>query len=145
MIEPVSTQFSKKLRQVSLLWRLKLDRRLKPYGVSHVQWLTLYQISQSGEEMLQKKVAEAMAIEGATMVGIIDRLVTAGYVERHEYSHDRRGKIIHLLPAGRQLVEETIVIVQELREEILEHIDGNELATCLTTFDKIIKKLDDIS
>jgi len=145
MNETTSTQFSRTLRQVSLLWRSNIDRRLKPYGVSQVQWLTLYYISKSGKEMLQKMLAEKMAIEGATMVGILDRLVTAGFVERHECSHDRRGKTIHLLPAGHQLLEETTAIVQSLRDEVLDQIDDKELETCLTTLDKIYIKLNEIS
>ncbi len=93
--------------------------------------------------MVQKKFAQAMAIEGAMMVRIIDKLVSTGYVERQECSYDCCGKTIHLLSAVSLLLEETKIIVQHLREEIQEHIDVDDPLSCLTTLDTIIKKLID--
>ena len=144
-MESVPVQFSHKLGEVSRMWRTWLGRRLKPYGVSQAQWMALAQIARSGDGMLQKTLADTLGIEGATMVGLLDRLEAAGYVERRECSRDRRGKTVHLLPTAHQLLEETEEVVRQLREEILGHLPPEELAACLKTLNKIVKQVENLS
>lgn len=145
MTQKIAPQFSQTLGEVARMWRTWLGRRLKPHGVSQAQWMALSQLSRSGDGVLQKDLADTLGIEGPTMAGVLDRLVSAGYVERRECTHDRRGKTIHLLPAAHQLLDETQEVVEQLREEILGHIDSEELIACWKTLNKIAERVENLS
>src|ERR1041385_4429151 len=70
-------------------WRTKLDQRLRPLGLSQGKWRTLIHLSQGGNKLTQKEIAERMGIEGATLAGLLDRLENDGWVERRGSAADR--------------------------------------------------------
>src|ERR1700686_1642833 len=76
-------------------WRTKLDQRLRPLGLSQGKWRTLIHLSQGGDNLTQKEIAERMGIEEPTLAGLLNRLQHDGWIERRESPNDRRGKIAH--------------------------------------------------
>src|SRR2546423_14527865 len=79
-------------------WRTKLDRRLRPLGLSQGKWRTLIHLSQGGNKLTQKEIAERMGIEGATLAGLLNRLENDGWVERRGAAEERRGETGHPPP-----------------------------------------------
>src|SRR2546423_14073544 len=77
-------------------WRTKLDQRLRPLGLSQGKWRTLMHLSQGGNKLTQKEIAERMGIEGATLAGLLDRLENDGWVQRRDRAGDRRRQNVHL-------------------------------------------------
>ena len=77
-------------------WRTRLDQRLRPLGLSQGKWRTLMHLSQGGNKLTQKEIAERMGIEGATLAGLLDRLQNDGWVKRRGSAEDRRCKTVHL-------------------------------------------------
>jgi DNA-binding MarR family transcriptional regulator len=47
-------------------------------------------------------LAERLGIRHHSTVGLVDRLVTRGYLLRHEDSHDRRRKVLAVTASGEQ-------------------------------------------
>lgn len=76
----------------------------------------------SGQEL-----ASAMGVSLATMTGIIDRMVAAGLVDRHEDPHDRRVRRVQLTDAGRKTFDEFVTAGQESVLEIVRRLDDEEL------------------
>src|ERR1700704_4749171 len=77
-------------------WRTKLDQRLRPLGLSQGKWRTLIHVSQGGNKLTQKEIADRMGIEEPTLAGLLDRLQEGGWIKRRESAHHRGCKSGHL-------------------------------------------------
>jgi MarR family transcriptional regulator for hemolysin len=121
-------------------WRKKLDRRLRPLGLSQGKWRTLMHLSQGGNKLTQKEIAERMEIEGATLAGLLDRLENDGWVERRDSAHDRRCKTVHLQRRSKAVLEKIFNSAHDLRAELIEDISQRDLETCIKVLSKIKEK-----
>ncbi|MEY2529104.1 MAG: MarR family transcriptional regulator, transcriptional regulator for hemolysin [Verrucomicrobiota bacterium] len=121
-------------------WRTRLDRRLRPLGLSQGKWRTLIHLSQGGNELTQKEIAERMGIEGATLAGLLDRLENDGWVERRGSAEDRRCKTVHLQRRSKAVLEKIFNTAHDLRAELIENIPQPDLETCIRVLSKIRDK-----
>ena len=126
-------------------WRNELDRRLKPLGLSQAKWRTLMHLSRSKEPLSQKKLAEKMGIEGATLVGLLDRLAKDHWVVRQLDPVDRRGKKVHLTEKAQQLISEIKKTNQSLKEEVLYGISKEDRDICIEVLSQIKNRLNEFS
>jgi MarR family transcriptional regulator for hemolysin len=121
-------------------WRTKLDQRLRPLGLSQGKWRTLMHLSQGGNKLTQKQIAERMGIEGATLAGLLDRLEIDGWVERRDSAQDRRCKTVHLQRRSKSVLVKIFNAAHDLRTELIEDISGRDLETCIRVLSKIREK-----
>jgi MarR family transcriptional regulator for hemolysin len=121
-------------------WRTKLDQRLRPLGLSQGKWRTLMHLSQGGNRLTQKEIAERMGIEGATLAGLLDRLENDGWVQRRDSAHDRRCKTVHLQRRSKAVLEKIFNAAHDLRAELIEDISQRDLETCIRVLAKIREK-----
>src|SRR5256885_17000701 len=91
-----SERFGPLLHGVARAWRLKLDQRLKPMGLSQAKWRTLLHLSRSETVLTQAEIAARLGIEEPTLVNLLHRLEKSGWVFRRTAKHDRRCKTVHL-------------------------------------------------
>src|ERR1700723_3792281 len=101
----IQERFSSALHNTSRSWRQALDRRLKFLGVSQASWMTIAVAAKAQEPLSQSELADRLAVEGATMVAMVDRLVKAGFVNREPSTTDRRVKRVVLTAAGMKIYE----------------------------------------
>ena len=121
-------------------WRTKLDQRLRPLGLSQGKWRTLIHLSQGGNKLTQKEIAERMGVEGATVAGLLNRLQDDGWIERRGSQDDRRCKIIHLQRRSKAVLDKIFNTAHELRHELIEDIPQRDLETCIRVLDQIRRK-----
>ena len=98
-------------------WRLKLDERLKPMGLSQAKWRTLLHLSVAPGPLTQAEIAARLGIEEPTLVTLLHRLESGGWVTRRSSPHDRRCKMVHL---GRRSATHR-------NDRILAHLSGRAL------------------
>src|SRR5450432_2246485 len=120
-------RFSGALHNTSRAWRQALDRRLKYLGVSQASWMTIAVAAKARLPLSQSELADKLAVEGATMVAMIDRLVKAGLVNREASTTDRRVKRVVLTPAGMKIYEKVKAEAAALRKHLLAHTDQKKL------------------
>ena len=123
--------FGYHIGEVARLWRGQIDRHVRPLGLSFMQWVTLLQLSRADKDFVQKDLAQAVGIEGPTMVGVLDRLVEAGLVERRVAAHDRRANTVHLTGGGRAILRVADKEIGKLRDGLLEGLSEAELRTTI--------------
>ncbi len=121
-------RFSRALHSTSRAWRLALDRRLKDLGVSQASWLTIAVAARASEPLSQIELANRLAIEGATMVAMIDRLSDAGLVVREPSPTDRRVNLVVLTKAGNRLYDKVRTEAEAFSRELLAAVDKEKLA-----------------
>jgi MarR family transcriptional regulator for hemolysin len=122
-------RFSNALHGTARSWRQAVDRRLKYLGVSQASWMTIAVAAQAAAPLSQSELADRLAVEGATMVAMVDRLVRAGLVIREPSTTDRRVKHVVLTPAGQTLFETVKTEAAAVRTELLSKIDPARLRT----------------
>src|SRR5262247_2906194 len=89
--------FGPLLHGTARAWRLKLDERLKPMGMSQAKWRTLLHLSISPPGTLtQTEIAERLGIEEPSLATLLHRLENAGWIARKSSPHDRRCKMVLL-------------------------------------------------
>ncbi|HRE18140.1 MAG TPA: MarR family winged helix-turn-helix transcriptional regulator, partial [Rhodocyclaceae bacterium] len=74
----------------------------------------------------QARIAELIGAAGYVVSRNVDRLETAGYVERKADPANRRVRRVFLTPAGRQLQAELMPIALAANEKALESLDPDE-------------------
>src|SRR5216683_5487802 len=120
-------RFSGALHNASRAWRQAIDRRLKYLGVSQASWMTIAVAAKAREPLSQSELADRLAVEGATMVAMVDRLVKAGLVKREPSTADRRIKRVVLTQAGNLLYDKLRSEAVAVRKELLSKLDPRKL------------------
>jgi MarR family transcriptional regulator for hemolysin len=72
-------------------------------------------------------LADAIGIEGASLVRLIDELQSSGLVTREPDPSDRRANVVSLTPRGREVVTEVNEDIQNLREQIFASISAADI------------------
>ncbi|HEY0737873.1 MAG TPA: MarR family transcriptional regulator [Herpetosiphonaceae bacterium] len=100
-------------------------RRLLPHGVTPVQYAVLnvlwQQDARSGAEL-----GERLQLDSATMTGVLDRLVSAGLIERQADAADRRINRVVLTEAGRSLQQPLDSEMDALNAEIFGQLGAED-------------------
>ena len=120
-------RFGAALYNSSRAWRQAVDRRLKFLGVSQAGWMTIVVAARARSPLSQSELADRLAVEGPTMVAMIDRLVKAGLVVREPSTTDRRVKRVVLTEAGNRLHEKVKTAAAAVRKELLADIEPKRL------------------
>jgi len=129
--------FGALLAETARTWRTRLDQRLRPLGLSQAKWMVLLQLSNSGDGIMQKALAERLGVEGPTLVGLLDRMTADGWIERRESCSDRRCKTVHLTEKAQGVTREIMAVARSLREELLAEIPPRELEICFQVLERI--------
>ena len=137
--------FGPLLHGTARAWRLKLDERLKPMGLSQAKWRTLMHLSVSPGPMTQAEIASHLGIEEPTLVTLLHRLEGERWVARKNASHDRRCKTVHLAPRAQRVIEQINTAAFKLRHELLDAISPAELKICMRVLDRIRQKAEKAS
>src|ERR1700732_1970706 len=121
-------------------WRLKLDERLKPMGLSQAKWRTLLHLSVAPGPLTQSEIAARLGIEEPTLVTLLHRLGDDGWGGRKTAAHDRRCKTVHLAQRAQRVITQISAEAFKLRHELLDDIPVSELRTCMRVLTKICQK-----
>lgn len=140
MPSTATNEFGLLLFGTARAWRTKLDQRLRPLGLSQGKWRTLIHLSQGGNKLTQKEIAERMGIEEPTLAGLLDRLQEDGWIERRESPNDRRCKIVHLQRRSKAVLDEIFDTAHGLRHELIEDVPADDLEACIRVLTQIREK-----
>lgn len=120
-------QFAALLHRAAALWRIRLDERLRPWGMTQSTWRALWALHQAEERYDQSRLAVRLGIETPTLVGLLDRMEKRGLVRREADPQDRRRKYLAITPQGLALAEEIEGEVLATRARMLEGVDPADL------------------
>jgi MarR family transcriptional regulator, transcriptional regulator for hemolysin len=133
----LNERFSNALHTTARSWRLALDRRLRFLGVSQASWMTIAIVAKEPQPLSQSELAERLAVEGATMVAMVDRLVKAGLAARAASSSDRRIRHVLLTATGLALYEKVRLEAAAYRQELLSQIEPARLLAAAETLERL--------
>jgi len=104
------------------------------HGISDAAALPLVMIGRMEGEPRQNALAEAVGIEGPSLVRLLDQLCAAGLVQRREDATDRRAKVLSLTSAGRAVVAKIEADLERLRAAVFGQVSAADLEASLRVF-----------
>ena len=114
------------IHDVSRLRRVTYDRELAPLGITRSQWWVLAFISRN-DGLPQTQLANELDVGKVALGSLIDRLQTAGFVERRADEKDRRVKRVFLTGKALKLIKEIGPINDSFNTRILKGISRKDL------------------
>jgi MarR family transcriptional regulator for hemolysin len=121
-------------------WRRAADEVVRAHGLSEATALPLLFIGRLGGEPRQNALADAIGIEGPTLVRLLDQLCSANLVVRREDPKDRRAKCIRLTEQGTALVAAIEADLAQLRERVFAEVEDEDLEAALGVFQTLREK-----
>lgn len=136
-----SEYLGRMLVETARAWRTALDKRLQPLGLSQSRWMVLLILEHQGDGLTQKRLSECLGIEGPSLVGVLDRMETDGWVERRVSEEDRRAKTIHRTDKAMEMTREVRQMADGLRGELLQDIPQGEIEQTMNLLERIKQRL----
>ena len=115
-------------------YRAAADKAVAHVGVSQTLAYPIVMLGRMKGDVRQGVLAEALGIEGPSLVRSVDQLVEAGLVERREDPADRRAKTLHLTPAGEATFAPIEAALALMRVSLFDGIPDADIAACLRVF-----------
>ncbi|MBA3447148.1 MAG: MarR family transcriptional regulator [Pseudaminobacter sp.] len=100
------------------------------------QFAALAKLHDVGETS-QNQLGQLIAMDAATVKGVIDRLKARGLVELTRHDVDKRRLLVSLTPTGREAIERLIPLAEKITEETLSPLSPKEAMT----FMKLLAKM----
>lgn len=116
------------------LWRQIADREVEGFGVSEATAYPLVFMARLGDGIRQATLAEALGMEGPSLVRLLDQLCAAGLVQRREDPTDKRAKTLHLTDKGSTLTATLIERLDAARLEVFTDVSDDALQAALRVF-----------
>jgi MarR family transcriptional regulator, transcriptional regulator for hemolysin len=135
------------LKDVSRLYVQRFEQRAGALGLTLPQCKALVHLAQ-GEGISQAQLSEATDLDPMTLVRILDRMETDGWLERRRDPADRRARRLYLTAKGRPLVDEIWNLVDLTRGEAFAGIPKQrteQLIALLETIRNNIATLEPLS
>jgi DNA-binding MarR family transcriptional regulator len=118
------------------LLRRHMDRRLLSLGLTQAQWRAIVHLARH-EGMTQAALAESLEIQPITLTRLIDRMESAGWVERRAHPLDRRAVQLYLTPRSQPILAEMNARGAELLAEATRGINAAAQKQLLDTLERI--------
>lgn len=122
--------------------RAVMDSVLRPYDLGSVQWYVLYQLATAGPTM-QRELVRLLAIERATMTGIVATLVRKGLVEQEPDRVDQRQKLLRITATGAKLWSE-LPDLSFIRSVAFNGIDDADMAVAVRVLQTATERLENL-
>jgi len=105
---------------------LSITERLREIGLSVPQCDVLTTLTEA-EGVSQQELAKRLYVTKGNISGLLDRLETAGLVERRSTETDRRQYEIYLTPPGREAADKAIALQRAFISRSIGQLPGEDL------------------
>ena len=120
--------------------RKSLDRTFKAFGIVAGEFDVLATLRRSGKpyQLTPTALFKSMMVSSGTMTNRIDKLETAGLVERLPDPSDRRGMLIQLTQKGIDLIDAAVEAHVANGERMLDALDSSEREALASLLRKLL-------
>jgi MarR family transcriptional regulator for hemolysin len=119
------------------LWRKIARAAASRHGVSEAASAPLIWIDRLGQDVRQNALADAIGIEGASLVRLLDELQSLDLITRVPDPSDRRANAVNLTPRGKVVVDEVNDTLAALRLEVFGDLSRVEIEAVVKMFKAI--------
>ena len=134
-------------RKFNLLGRLYLSvlaEHLSHLGLEK-NFSVLVLINEMGDQCCQRFIADALHMDKAMMVGVVDDLSKREFIKRTQNPSDRREYYIQLTEKGKESMPEIIATINRLNKSIMKKLSTPEIEKLNDQMESMYKSLVSIS
>jgi DNA-binding MarR family transcriptional regulator len=113
-------------------------------GITPMQYAALQTVA-NVPGMDQRSLARATALDASTTGGVIDRLEARGLLERRTATSDRRVRLLHLTPAGHEMLRQATPLMLRTQQRILDPLPESERDSFLRQLNLLVQLNNDHS
>ncbi|SCX88154.1 MarR family winged helix-turn-helix transcriptional regulator [Microvirga guangxiensis] len=133
--------FSEELWKVSRKMRTLFDARVRAEGLTLPRARALILLAKK-DCVNQTELAEALEIEGPTLVPLLDGLERQGLIVRKPVDGDRRAKQVALTAAGQEQASHVNGLVKDFRSDVLKDVSEDDLKAAIRVFHAIARNME---
>lgn len=97
----------------------------QPLAARH--FLVLRVLTREGQPMTQQQLCNALWIDRATMVGVVQSLLDLEYLKKRENPEDKRSHLVSITAKGERYYERSAGAFEALDSKIFSGLQGDEL------------------
>jgi len=104
------------LWQVTNLWQREIRKALEQYDLTHSQFVLLastHWLTLQNKDVTQVLLSGHTKIDPMTTSTVLRTLQTKGLLKRQEHSTDTRAKTVTLTEAGKQVIKQAVITVED--------------------------------
>lgn len=121
-----------------------LDKELQPLNITANQSRILRYLYRNKDEIInQNKLVEEFQIRGASVTGLLDKLISQKLIKRTQDINDKRKKILSLTKEGEEIALKSFESTDKFEEIINTVITTNEKEDLFRILTKIEEMLDE--
>lgn len=128
------------LAQVSQVYRTFLDAFMDQVDISRAQAILLCRLNEK-DGMTQSEIAEELAVQGATVTNMLQRMEEASLVIRRRDADDNRLVRVFLTGAGREKERAIHCLFAQLESSLFEGLGPEDLATLRRLLQQILRNM----
>ncbi|GFE82867.1 MarR family transcriptional regulator [Steroidobacter agaridevorans] len=113
------------LKNIERLYTKRFEALAQELSLTLPQCKALFQLSRN-EGISQKRLAELAEIEPMTLVRILDRMESDGWVERRPDPNDRRARTLYVTAGAKPVLEQIDRLSAQMRAEALAGLSGEQ-------------------
>lgn len=140
-MDNIKEEFGQLMGDTARLWKMYLNERLKPVGLSYAKWSAMLLLSRHEDGIVQNELAQLLSIENPTLARILSDIEKDGWIRRIQHPTDRRAKIVLFTKNGRKKFDDTKIVLNSLRTQILSDIDKDMLQSNINVLKIIFNNL----
>ena len=124
------------LHELSRLMRRTFEAKARQLGFTEGQWRVLWHLSRN-EGLSQARLAELLEMQPISLVRVLDRLESAGLIERRPDPDDRRAVQLYPTEAAGPILGQLRALAQQMQETLAREVPAAELEQCIATLNRI--------
>lgn len=132
--------FTAELASANRKLKALVDERARDMGLTLSRARLLMQLAKA-DGPIQTDLAELLDIEQPTLVRLLDGLERTGMIERRAAPGDRRARRVFLTPVARAQAEDILAFLTELRADVLDGVDREELEIALRVLSRMSRNI----
>ena len=107
----------------------RMDEFFRPHNLTPVKFnaLMLIKFMGQGEGISQNDLGYHMIVTPSNITRLVDRMTKDGYISRVPAAHDRRVNLIHITPAGEEIIRTVFFGFSEMIQQSVYLLERKEV------------------
>jgi DNA-binding MarR family transcriptional regulator len=144
-LDPSAKEITGRILRLASLFQQANARAFEPLGLNEGDYGVLAPLRRAGapHELTPTELARHRMMTSGGMTVALDRLERKGFVARVPNPADRRGSLVRLTDAGRQVIDEAMSRHAMAEQRVVAVLDDEERARLRGLLHKLLRAVDD--
>ena len=124
--------------------KANIDARFKDHDLTFSQSQVLFQLKHNDGQLSQKQLQDLCNVSHPTMVGLIQRLESNGFVTTRTDENDKCVKIVAITDKARSFYKDMEESREFSRKRMLKGLDDKQIEEFYSLLEKVYENIEDL-